>query len=93
MSTYPQVPVRMDTMGLPLTTVSVLINEDSLATVASQLDTLERVIAQYGAQAFWGEPDAEPPRQTACSEVRGQACIRVLQLPHLEGVHDALSQH
>jgi hypothetical protein len=55
----------METMDLPLTTVSVLINEDSLATVASQLDTLERLIARYGAQAFWGEPDAEAPRQTA----------------------------
>jgi hypothetical protein len=65
MSTYPQVPVCMETMDLPLTTVSVLINEDSLATVASQLDTLERLIARYGAQAFWGEPDAEAPRQTA----------------------------
>jgi hypothetical protein len=65
MSAYPQVHVRMETIGLPLTTVTILINEDSLATVAHQLDTLERLIARYGAQAFLGEPDAEPPRQTA----------------------------
>jgi hypothetical protein len=65
MSTYPQVHVRMETIGLPLTTVTLLINEDSLATVASHLDTLERLIVEYGAYAFFGEPDAEPPRQTA----------------------------
>jgi hypothetical protein len=65
MSAYPQVHVRMATIGLPLTTVTIRINEDSLATVASQLDMLERLIAQYGAKAFWGEPDAVPPRQTA----------------------------
>jgi hypothetical protein len=55
----------METIGLPLTTVTILINEDCLATVAHQLDTLERLNARYGAQAFFGEPDAEPPRQTA----------------------------
>jgi hypothetical protein len=65
MSTYPQVHVRMETMGLPLITVTILINEDSLATVASHLDTLERLIAEYGVYAFVGEPDAEPPQQTA----------------------------
>jgi hypothetical protein len=65
MSTYPQVHIRMETIGLPLTTVTILINVDSLATVASHLDTLERLIAEYGAQAFFGTPDAEPPRQTA----------------------------
>lgn len=64
MSTYPQVHVRMETIGLPLTTVTILINEDSLATVASQLDTLERLIAQYGATTFWGEPEVEPQRHT-----------------------------
>ena len=65
MSTYSQVHVRMETMGLPLITVTILINEDSLATVASHLDTRERLIAEYGAYTFFGEPDAEPPRQTA----------------------------
>jgi hypothetical protein len=65
MSTYPQVHVRMETIGLPLTTVTILINEDSLATVASHLDTLERLIMEYGAHAFFGEPNTEPPRQTA----------------------------
>jgi hypothetical protein len=65
MSTYPQVHIRMETMGLPLTTVTILIHEDSLATVASQLDMLERLIGQYGAHTFFGEPDMEPPRQTA----------------------------
>ncbi len=65
MSTYPQVHVRMATIGLPLTTVTILMNDDSPATVASQLDTLESLIAQYGAHAFWGEPNTESPRQTA----------------------------
>jgi hypothetical protein len=65
MSTYPQVHVRMETIGLPLTTISVLINENSLATVASQLDMLERLIGQYGAHAIFGESETEPPRQTA----------------------------
>jgi hypothetical protein len=65
MSTYPQVHVRFDTIGEPLTTLTILINEDSLATIACQLDVLERLIAHYGVAAFWGEPDTEPPRQTA----------------------------
>ncbi len=55
----------MATIGLPLTTVTILMNDDSPATVASQLDTLESLIAQYGAHAFWGEPNTESPRQTA----------------------------
>jgi len=54
----------MKTIGLNFTTLTIFIHEDSLATVASQLDTLERLIARYGAQAFFGEPDTEPPRQT-----------------------------
>jgi hypothetical protein len=53
----------MKTSGLSFTTLTIFISEDSLA--ASQLDTLERLIAKYGAHAFWGDPDAEPPRQTA----------------------------
>jgi 2-iminoacetate synthase ThiH len=65
MSAYPQIHVRMETIGLPLTTVTILIHEDSLATIASHLDTLERLIAEYGAKAFFGEPDTEPPRETA----------------------------
>jgi hypothetical protein len=65
MSLYPQIYVRMETLGEPYTTVMVLINEDSLTTVERQLDTLEHLIVQYGAKVFWGEPDTEPPRQTA----------------------------
>jgi hypothetical protein len=65
MSAYPQVHVRFQTIGEPFSTITILINEDSLVTIRSQLDTLERLIAQYGAQAFFGEPDTEPPRQTA----------------------------
>jgi hypothetical protein len=65
MSAYPQVHVRFETIGEPYNTVTILINEDSLATVASQLDMLERLIARYGADAFFGKPDTEPPRQTA----------------------------
>ena len=65
MSAYPQVHVRMETIGLPLTTVTILINEDSLATVACKMDMLEHLIAHYGTTAFFGEPDTEPPQQTA----------------------------
>jgi hypothetical protein len=64
MSAYPQIHIRMETIGLPLTTVTILIHEDSLATIASHLDTLERLIAEYGTKAFFGEP-TEPPKQTA----------------------------
>jgi hypothetical protein len=64
-STYPQVHVRGETMGEPYHTVTILIDEDSLATIGSQLDTLERLIARYGAHACFGEPNTEPPRQTA----------------------------
>jgi hypothetical protein len=76
MSTYPLVQVRMETIGLPLTTVTILIHEDSLATMASHLDTRERLIAEYGAKAFFGEPDTEPPRQTASHEVTRSAVCR-----------------
>jgi hypothetical protein len=55
----------MDILGLPCTTITILINEDSPATVACQLDMLEHLIAHYGATAFFGEPDTETPRQTA----------------------------
>jgi hypothetical protein len=65
MSAYPQVYVRFETIGEPYSTITILMNEDSLATIASQLDTLERLIAAYGAKAFFGEPDTEPSRQTA----------------------------
>ena len=65
MSAYPQVHVRMETIGLPLTTVTILINEDSLATVACKMDMLEHLIAHYGMTAFFGEPDIELPQQTA----------------------------
>ena len=65
MSTYPQVHVRMETIGLPFTTVTILINEDSLATVACKLDMLKHLIVHYGTTAFFGEPDTELPQQTA----------------------------
>ena len=65
MSAYPQVHLRFETIGEPYNTITILINEDSLETVERQLDMLERFIAHYGAQAFFAESDAEPPRQTA----------------------------
>jgi hypothetical protein len=65
MSLSPQIYVRMETIGEPYTTIMVLINGDSLATVERQLDMLEHLIAQYGAIVFWGKLDTEPPRQTA----------------------------
>jgi hypothetical protein len=55
----------METIDPPFTTMTILIDEDSLATVESRLNTLECLIVQYGAIAFWGKLDAEPPRQTA----------------------------
>jgi hypothetical protein len=55
----------MKTIGLNLMTLTILINEDTLAAVERQLDALERLIARYGAHAFFGELDTEPPRQTA----------------------------
>jgi hypothetical protein len=64
-STYPQVHVRFETIGEPYHTMTIFINEDSLATIERQLNTLERLITRYGAHAFFGEPDTEPPRQTA----------------------------
>jgi hypothetical protein len=64
MSLYSQIYVHMEAIGEPYTTITILINKDSLATVERQLDTLEHLIAQYGAKVFWGEPDTEPPRQT-----------------------------
>jgi hypothetical protein len=65
MSAYPQVHVQMDTLGLPCTTMTILSNEDSPATVACQLDMLEHLIAHYGVQAFLGGLDTERPRQAA----------------------------
>ena len=65
MSASPQVQVRLDLFGLPCTTITIRIHEDSLATIACQLDLLERLIEHYGATAFFGEPDSEPPRHTA----------------------------
>jgi hypothetical protein len=65
MSASPQVQVRLDTFGLPCTTITIRINEDSLATIACQLDLLERLIAHYGATAFLGDPGTEPPGHTA----------------------------
>jgi hypothetical protein len=65
MSAYPQVHIRFETIGEPYHTVTILIDEDSPATIERQLDTLERLIARYGAHAFFGEPKTEPPRQTA----------------------------
>jgi hypothetical protein len=55
----------MKTIGLNVMTLTIFIHEDSLATIASQLDALEGLIARYGSHAFFGESDAEPPRQTA----------------------------
>ena len=65
MSTSPQVHVRMKTIGLPRTTVTIDINEDSFAKIASQLDLLERLIARYGAHAFFGKLETQPPRPAA----------------------------
>jgi hypothetical protein len=55
----------MDMIDLHVMSLTIFIHEDSLATVASQLDALERLITRYGAHAFFGEPQTEPPQQTA----------------------------
>lgn len=60
---YPQLHVRIDTIGEPYTTITILLNEDSLETVERQLDILDSLIVQYGAQAFFGETDRESQRQ------------------------------
>jgi hypothetical protein len=65
MSASREVHARMETIGLDVMTLTIFINEDSLAAIERQLDALERLIARYGAHAFFGTPDAEPPRQTA----------------------------
>jgi hypothetical protein len=60
---YPQLHVRMDTVGEPYTTITILVHEDSLETLESQLDILDQLIAQYGSKAFFGEPSTESYRQ------------------------------
>jgi hypothetical protein len=55
----------MDTVGEPYTTITLLINEDSLETLERQLDVLDGLIAHYGGRAFFGEPLAEPQRQAS----------------------------
>ena len=60
---YPQLHVRMDTVGEPYTTLTILIHEDSLETLESQLDILDQLITQYGPKAFFGEPSTESYRQ------------------------------
>ena len=62
---YPQLHVRMDTVGEPYTTITVLINEDALETIERQLDVLDGLIAHYGARAFYGAPLEEPQRQAS----------------------------
>jgi hypothetical protein len=62
---YPQLHVRMDTVGEPYTTITLLINEDSLDTIERQLDVLDGLIAHYGARAFYGEPMPGPQRQAS----------------------------
>jgi hypothetical protein len=59
---YPQLHVRMDTIGEPYTTITVLINEESVESLERQLDVLDGLIAHYGATAFFGEPVIEPRR-------------------------------
>ena len=49
---YPQVHVRLETMGEPLSTMTMLLNADSLATVVCQLYLLEHLTAQDGTTAF-----------------------------------------
>lgn len=65
MSGYPQIHVRIDTISEPLSTIRIPTSADSLATMERLLDTLERLIAQYGSKAFWGELDTESAHHTA----------------------------
>lgn len=62
---YPQLHVRMDTVGEPYTTITLLINEDSLETIERQLDVLDDLITHYGARAFYGELVDELQRQAS----------------------------
>ncbi len=59
---YPQPHVRMDTVGEPYTTITILINEESVESLERQLDVLDGLIAHYGATAFFGERTLEPQR-------------------------------
>jgi hypothetical protein len=65
MSTDSRVHVRMETIDLSRTIVRIDINEDSCAKIASQLGLLERLIVRYGAYAFFGKPETQPPRPAA----------------------------
>jgi hypothetical protein len=65
MSAYREVHARVETIGLNFMTLTIFINKDSLAAIERQLDALERLIARYGAHAFFGELDSKPPRQIA----------------------------
>jgi hypothetical protein len=62
---YPQLHVRMDTVGEPYTTITILLNEDSLGILERQLDVLDGLIAHYGTKAFFGEPMARPQQQAS----------------------------
>jgi hypothetical protein len=55
----------MDTIGLNVMTLTIFVNEDSLAAVERRLDALERLIACHGAHAFFSEPQTVPPLRTA----------------------------
>jgi hypothetical protein len=55
----------MDTVGEPYTTITLLINDDSLETIERQLDVLDGLIVHYGARAFYGEPLPELQRQAS----------------------------
>ena len=80
---YPQLHVRMDTVGEPYTTITLLINEDSLETFERQLDVLDDLIAHYGARAFYGRA---PGRTSAAGLIRcevyantASACVNEYQ--------------
>jgi hypothetical protein len=64
MSADLEVQAGMETIGLHGMPLTIFINKESLATVASQRGTLARLIVKDGAHALFGKPDTELPRQT-----------------------------
>jgi hypothetical protein len=52
MPPLPEVHTPIETIGLDCTTLTILIDEEPLATVDGQFDALERLIPQYGRRLF-----------------------------------------
>jgi hypothetical protein len=70
LSPSPEVRARLEAIREPLSPMTILIEEDTMATVARQLDVRDRLIAQPGAKAYQGRPEPAGPL-IRCS---GESC-------------------